>query len=236
MRAKRRDFGVAAAAAVVVAAGFVGVAALTGGDDSGPIPPAKTPTPTQSHTPEPSVTPTESPEPVGEECSATELDDASAYPREQQMDLPPAVAEMREQIVDAALRCDYKALSALALEGRDFFSFSFGDPGQAPGDYYRMIEEEEKPRFRQPVLRLLVQTFDLSYCTDRFEDPDGEGRVTLYSWPSASCPNPTEKQWAELEALYSDEEIEGWKDFGSFIGWRIGIFDDGDWTSYIAGD
>ena len=142
---------------------------------------------------------------------------------------------MREQVVDAALRCDYDALNALALDGRDFFSYSFGDPEEAPGNYWRMIEEA-KPRFRQPVLSLLVQTFDLSYCTDQFEDPDGEARVTLYAWPSASCDTPTDEQWAELESLYSDEEIRGWKDFGSFIGWRIGIFDDGDWISYIAGD
>jgi hypothetical protein len=235
----RRDwmlirFGLAAAA--VVGAGVVAAATLAGNGDSRPIPPTKTQTPRQSPTTEASPTRTESPEPVGEECSSTELNDAGAYPREPQSELPPTVLDIRKQIIDAALRCDYNALNALALDGRDFFSYSFGAPGKAPGNYWRMIEEEEEPGLRQPVLSLLVQTFDLSYCTDQFEDPDGEGTVTQYAWPSASCARPTDEQWAELESLYSDEEIRGWKDFGSFIGWRIGILDDGDWTSYIAGD
>lgn len=238
-RKARRDrtlirLGMAAAAAAVVGAGVVAAVTLTGGNDPTPIPPAKTPTPTQSPTPQTSPTPTQSPQPIGEECSATELD-ADAHPREPHTDLPTAVVEMRARIVQAALRCDYDALNALALDGRDFFSYSFGDPNEEPGDYWRRIEEE-KPRFRQPVLRLLVQTLDLSFCTDQFEDPDGEGTVTQYAWPAASCATPTDEQWAELEDLYSEEEIEDMKDFGSFILWRIGIYDDGDWTFYIAGD
>jgi hypothetical protein len=233
----RRDgmlirFGLAAAA--VVGAGVVAAVTLAGDGDSRQIPPAKTPT--RSPTTGASPSRTQSPEAVGEDCSATELNDANAYPREPQSELPLPVLDMRKQIIDAALRCDYDALNALALDGRDFFSYSFGDPGVGPGNYWRMIEEEEEPGLRQPVLSLLVQTFDLSYCTDRFEDPDGKGMVTQYAWPSASCARPTDEQWAELESLYSDEEIRGWKDFGSFIGWRIGVLDDGDWTSYIAGD
>jgi hypothetical protein len=55
-----------------------------------------------------------------------------------------------------------------AVDGRNFFFFSFGDPNQAPGDYNRMLEEE--------------------------------------------------------------------KEFRRFIGWRIGIFHDGDWTPYVACD
>ena len=228
-----------AVAAAVVAAGVYAVS-LTGNNVSKPIPPADTSTPTpstptQSPTPETSPTATETPDAVGEGCSASGLSaGADTYPGSQP-DLPPAVEEMRGRIVDAALWCDFEALTALALEGRDFFSFSFGDPEEEPGEFWRN-SENAKPALRQPVLSLLVQTFDLSYCTDRFDDPDGEGTVTSYTWPAASCTDPTDKDWAELESLYSDEEIEGWKEIGGFIGWRIQVLDDGDWTSYIAGD
>jgi hypothetical protein len=225
----------AVAAAAVVAVGLYAAVSLTGNNVSKPIPPADTSTPTQSPTPETSPTATETPDAVSERCSASGLrGGADTYPVSQP-DLPPAVEEMRGRIVDAALRCDFEALTTLALEGRDFFSFSFGDPEEEPGEFWRN-SENAKPALRQPVLSLLVQTFDLSYCTDRFDDPDGEGTVTSYTWPAASCTDPTDKDWAELESLYSDEEIEAWKDFGSFIGWRIDVLDDGDWTSYIAGD
>jgi hypothetical protein len=235
MTIKRKDrrmlirFGVAAAAAGLVGAGIVAAATLTGDGDSPPR--AGTPTPP------PRVSPTPSPRSPGSgDCSAVALQDHEiTYPQDPQPELPPAVAEMRNRIVRAALRCDYDALNVLALDGRDFFSYSFGDPEDEPGDYWRMIEQA-KPRFRQPVLSLLVQTFDLSYCTQRFEDPDGEGMVTQYVWPSADCDTPTEEQWAEVEGVYSDEEIQTMKDFGGFIGWRIGILEDGDWTFYIAGD
>lgn len=225
MTKARRDrmlirFGVAAAAAGVVGAGLVAAATLT---------PSESPSPTVSPTPTPSS-------PESGDCSAVALQDHEiTYPQDPQPELPPAVGEMRERIVRAALQCDYGALNALALDGRDFFSYSFGDPDEEPGEYWRMIEEA-KPRFRQPVLRLLVQTLDLSYCTQRFEFPDDEGMVTQYAWPSAHCDTPTNEQWAELEGLYTDEEIQAMKDFGGFIGWRIGILEDGDWIYYIAGD
>jgi hypothetical protein len=226
-------FGVAAAAVAVVGAGIVAAATLTGDGDSPPR--AGTLTPPES--PPPTASPTPSPRSPGSgDCSAVALQDSGiTYPQDPQPELPPAVAEMRERIVRAALRCDYDTLNALALSGRNFFTYSFGDPEEEPGDYWRMIEEA-KPRFRQPVLSLLVQTFDLSYCTLRFEDPSGKGMVTQYEWPSAQCDTPTEEQWAELEGVYSDEQIQTMQDFGGFIGWRMGILDDGDWISYIAGD
>lgn len=237
MTKARRDrmlirFGVAVAAAGVVGAGLVAAATLTGDDSPSP---AGTPAPSES--PTPTASPTPSPgSPQSGDCSAVALQDQEiTYPQDPQPKLPPAVGEMRERIVDAALRCDYDALNALAVDGRDVFSYSFGDPDQEPGEYWRMIEEAE-PRFREPVLSLLVQTLDLSYCTQRFEDLDGEGMVTQYEWPSAHCDAPTGEQWAELEGLYTDEEIQSMKDFGGFIGWRIGILEDGDWISYIAGD
>jgi hypothetical protein len=118
----RRDWKLILAAAAVGGAGVVAAATLAGDGDSRPIPPAKTQTPTQS---------------PGEECSATELNDADTYPREPQSELPPSVLDMRKQIIDAALRCDYAALNALALDGRDFFSYGFGDPGEGPGNYWK---------------------------------------------------------------------------------------------------
>jgi hypothetical protein len=231
----RRDrmlirLGIAVAAVPVLGAGLVAAATLTGGGDSPPLPAA---TPAPSESPTPTVSPSSA---VSGDCSAVALQDHEiAYPRDPQPELPPAVREMRERIVNAALRCDYDALNALALDGRDVFSYSFGDPDEEPGEYWRMIEEA-KPRFREPVVSLLVQTLDLSYCTQRFEDPDGKGMVTQYEWPSAQCDAPTDEQWAELEGLYTDDEIQTMKDFGGFIGWRIGILEDGDWISYVAGD
>jgi hypothetical protein len=39
-----------------------------------------------------------------------------------------------------------------------------------------------------------------------------------------------------LEGLYSDEEIATFINYGSFLGWRVGITEGGDWQFFVAGD
>ncbi|MFN2524778.1 MAG: hypothetical protein ABR505_00715 [Actinomycetota bacterium] len=148
-----------------------------------------------------------------------------------QVGLPPAVAEMRLEIARLAAACDYEGLESLALEGRDFFSFSFG-ADESPAEYWRRDDR------RFEVLATLVKVFELPYVTSDLQESPEEPKSVVYSWPSANGPNPTDEDWQLLidAGLYNEREVRRMQQFGGYIGYRIGIVEDGDWIYFIAGD
>jgi hypothetical protein len=238
-RSRRRYLAtVALAAAVFAAAAAASVAALTG-DSGGPfrgLPPAgrtatESPTPDTTTSPRPSDTPTpprETPTPdpdatpPTEPCSSRGM---TATPV-QQDGLPLEVADTRRRILELAVECDYEGLEALALEGREFFSFSFGG-GTSPAQYWRRAEKGG-----EPVMRNLVTVMNIDYKrAEGFDDIE-----RLFAWPSASY-DPTGEDWQKLidSGLMTSEEVQGMKEVG-YIGWRAQITNDGDWITFIAGD
>ncbi len=81
------------------------------------------------------------------------------------------------------------------------------------------------------------------------EVPRGDAGTTLQAELDGR-PRPvrlaaaTYPSWAEvppedrnvLRPLYGDEEFEQFAGFGSYIGYRVGITDTGDWLYFVAGD
>ncbi|MDQ3955936.1 MAG: hypothetical protein M3285_10355 [Actinomycetota bacterium] len=206
----------AAATAVVVAIAAISVTALLRDGESQPIPPAGTPT--AEETPESRVT--ESPE-EAPTCPAAGL---SPIP-EEQSDLPPAVATTREEIVAAAVACDYERLGLIVeAGGRSQFTFSFGEEATHEAFVASLRRSDGE------TLDILVRTLDLPYCTQRLQ-----GRL-LYQWPSAFCADATDEDWDALRELYSDEDIARWREFETFGAHRIGIDADGAWLFFVGGD
>jgi len=39
-----------------------------------------------------------------------------------------------------------------------------------------------------------------------------------------------------LATLYDDADFGDWELFGSYIGYRVGITEDGEWIYFVAGD
>lgn len=140
--------------------------------------------------------------------------------------LPPAVAEMRRAILRAAVACDYARLEELALAGGDVFIYSFGNGG-SPAEYWREGESRG-----EEAMAMMVRTLGLPYSRETLDiDP-----YVLYIWPSAYLVESGEEDWTALAELYSPEDIELFKEYGSFIGWRVGITETGDWRFFVAGD
>jgi hypothetical protein len=134
------------------------------------------------------------------------------------------VAETRLAIAEAAVACDYGRLEELALAGGDFI-YSFGGnvpptPGEASG-FWR--DEEERG---VEALATLVKLLDLPYAREGSD----------YVWPSAFKDDPTDADWEALEAIYTEEEIAGFKEFGGYLGLRVGISLDGGWKFFVGGD
>ncbi len=141
--------------------------------------------------------------------------------------LPAAVAAMRAQIVAAASDCDYEALARLALAGNGF-TYSFGEQGQ-PAAYWRAAESGGRM-----VMRSLVEILDTPFATRTVEG------TTHYVWPSSYA----SEHWDDVPAadrealgrLYGEDELRRFEQFGSYIGDRVGITENGDWIFFVAGD
>ena len=162
----------------------------------------------------------------GEGCSTEGLS-AEVDPRP---DLPHSVRHARQAIVDATVACDYRALAELAAAGDRSFTYSFADGGDPVGHWRRLEAQGAQDR-------------PLRYLVELLRAPHGRREVeghTVYAWPSAF----TYDDWSEvpeadraaLRPIYGDEDFASFERFGGYIGYRIGIAEDGEWLYFVAGD
>ena len=228
--ARLRNFGVAAAAAVgaIVLVGGAVLALSPGGESlPGPAGPSETTTTTTTAESESTIeepqasSDTTVPSATGAPCSG-----AYSYPDSQPLEnLPEPVFEAVRKIIDAAAACDFDALAAV---GGDNLTASFG--GGSAAEVWTYNEEQgDEP------MRWLLSILDLPNGIIETENGD------LYVWPAAHA---HQGDWetmpeADLEALrtlFTEEEIQGFAEFGGYIGYRVGIWENGDWSFFVAGD
>ncbi len=136
-------------------------------------------------------------------------------------ELPAAVAETRRRVFEAAIACDYDSLQAIALEGEPGFTYAYGGETSA-ADFWRGEEE----RGGKP-LAILVRILAM---------PHTRNEAGFYAWPPAYSERPTAADWNALEEIYSRDEINAWREFGSYLGYRVGITPAGEWQFFVAGD
>jgi hypothetical protein len=155
--------------------------------------------------------------------TGTQLRDGRVVPA--QPELPDAVEVKRIAIAQAAANRDYAALARL-LPAVGGFEYTFGGAVEGgPTAYWRRLEAttDEAP------LESLAAILSLPYTKVR----------GLYVWPFAFDRDPkrlTEEEVELLSTFATPREIQGWREFGGYIGWRAGIEPDGDWVFYVAGD
>lgn len=137
--------------------------------------------------------------------------------------LPSAVAEMWARILAAARAGDYEGLANLALQGSTPFTYTFGGDQEGPAAYWRAETDRG-----EDVLDTLVEILQMPYGRD------GD----LYLWPEAYLWEApfTAEQRDLLAQHFSKDDISGWEAFGGYIGYRIGITQDGDWIFFVSGD
>lgn len=142
--------------------------------------------------------------------------------------LPAAVADTRQALHEAAIAGDWATIESLMSPD---FTSSFGGasgPGEAISMLRAMEEEGQDP------LGLMVRLLQTPYGVVA-----AESAGTHYFWPGPFVRTPeewTEDDLAVLRRLGTEEDIQGWRDFGGYIGWRIGITEQGNWTIFTAGD
>ena len=146
-----------------------------------------------------------------------------------EQDLPPAVADVRQRVFDAAVACDYETLEQIALERGKGFTFSYGG-GDSAADYWRDVETANT---EQPLpMRALSAILAMPYTRNE---------TGSYAWPTAYSEAPTEEAWQALvtAGLYTQEQVDAMQadpGAGGYLGYRTAITADGDWQFFVAGD
>jgi hypothetical protein len=213
----RRNLALLFAAALVLAA-------CGDGDDAATQPPAGEPTTTEVPTPTPPAEPAPAPhEPA--ECSGAELVTTADFPT----DVPEATASTLLAIRSAAQACDYDTLAGLALADGTFtatFGQDFDDPG-ALADHWRQREPEDQ------VTAVLVRLTTLTRSTVESTGPDGSP-TTLHVAPRALHEDGGVIRQEVVDAF--GPEAEQWWADGQYLGWRLGVTDDGHWWFFVSGD
>ena len=139
--------------------------------------------------------------------------------------VPQSVAQTLWEMVEAAQVCDFNALETVA--GPNFTaSFGGGDPAE--------LWAYEEENGYEPMA-WLMKVLDLPHGT---REVDGK---TLYIWPAAAAHDGEwdtmpEEYVDDLRDIYSEDDFEGFRQFGAYIGYRVGIYENGDWSFFVAGD
>lgn len=226
----------------VLTLGAVGARAVLLSETNGPLPGPAATEGSASPTPTPSPTPG---------CSGER--DYSTYEFQWPVEhgLPEAVRDTMIAILEAARTCDYEELERIADVHRDAgFNYTQGG-GDQPARYWRRLENENDPKFREEVTSIMITLLTMNHAVDCYSASIGcaPGEQDLYIWPRVAGPNPdggavwnragSDEDRQELVdvGLYTQEEVDQMREAGSgYLGYRIGILKGGDWLYFIAGD
>lgn len=136
--------------------------------------------------------------------------------------LPLEVESTRNAILLAARAQDWEGLRAQIPARR--FTFTFGGETD-PIAYWKGFEGEGAT-----VLEILTTLLSL----DNPAEQDGS-----FIWPAAASRDPaawTDEDIADMKTIYSQRQIDKFREYGSYLGWRVGIEEDGTWIFFVAGD
>lgn len=137
--------------------------------------------------------------------------------------LPSAVAATRDAIIAAAASCDFAALERLA--GMPFTT-SYGSGGSENLALWH--DQGLEPT------RTLLLLLDMRHATVQGENED------IFVWPAAhgyeSWDQVTEEDLDELARIHTEGELDLFARSGTYMGWRTGIDENGNWLFFVAGD
>jgi hypothetical protein len=144
--------------------------------------------------------------------------------------LPPPVARMRAQIMEAAQTGDVERLRPV-LEANELPpTFSFGDETD-PIEHWKAAAGDPDGR---EILAIMIEILEAG-----FVHLDAGTPQEMYVWPyfyGLPLDSLTPSQEVELYKLITPHDRQGMEDFGAYIFYRLGIGPDGTWHFFVAGD
>ncbi len=139
--------------------------------------------------------------------------------------LPSPVARTRQELVDAALACDYRTLGRMAREMEVDLRYE-GDP--IPVRSWRELEADGAQ-----VVRALAGLLSLAHVRHEGDAGTEFTWPTAVDWPFADVGNGRERR--DLLEVVGERGIFGWSEAGGYSGWRVAIGADGRWLNFWYG-
>lgn len=139
--------------------------------------------------------------------------------------LPSPVAARRQELIDAAVACDYRVLARLARQDGADLRFE--------GEVVPVRQWRERERDGIAILAPLAGILGLGYA--RRDDAAGR-RFTwpdAVEWPFADVADARDR--AALVEVVGEEGVFGWAEAGGYAGWRTSIGPDGQWLRFWYG-
>lgn len=161
------------------------------------------------------------------ECSGAEIMTTMEFPG----DVPEPVATTLLAIRSAAQSCDYDELGELAFADGTFTA-SFGLDFEGAEDLAAHWRQEEQDR-DEPVTATIVHLTTMSRAQNQTTDATGE-ELTMYVAPRAFAEDDEAARQEVIDVF--GPEAEAWFVDEGYVGWRIGITEDGDWRFFVQGD
>ncbi|MCA5892147.1 hypothetical protein LEP48_02135 [Isoptericola sp. NEAU-Y5] len=143
--------------------------------------------------------------------------------------LPAPVRETAGELLDSALACDDAALTALATVDGTHTNFA----GRSAEEFWGLPAAEQ----HEDVYAILAGLLTGSRWVA--DPPDDSGPFT-YVWPRVAT-----EMWADDAAAWQEAVDAGAVDEAfvdqmrgadGYLGWRLGIHEDGTWRFFVAGD
>jgi len=90
-------------------------------------------------------------------------------------------------------------------------------------------------------LEIMAALLDMPYTTETLGGAVVDIWPGIYNWTPDQLRHIDEiaPEWrSALEQIYPDfdRQLQSWIDFGGYLGWRIGITEDGRWLYFVSGD
>ena len=143
---------------------------------------------------------------------------------------PEATATL-EAIGSAATAGDLDALAELGLSSDTLFAASFGQAFTDPTELATFWSTFQDPTVPEVILGLL----DAGFTRTLANNEDGS-QVGINVTPAVMGEQATTVDRARLESIFSEEVVAGWYADGMYLGWRLGVDDDGVWRFLVIGD
>lgn len=154
-------------------------------------------------------------------CSA----DGMVVPELQSDGIPSPVAARRQELIDAAVACDYRTLARLAREtGVDI---------RMEGEVVPVRQWREREHDAQPILRPLAGILMLEHVRRDGEQGEEFAWPNAVDWPFADVADGQDRQ--DLLEVVGEAGIFGWREAGGYSGWRTTIGADGGWLTFWYG-
>jgi hypothetical protein len=140
--------------------------------------------------------------------------------------LPSPVSARRQELVDAALACDYRALGRLARES--------GVDLRIEGEAVPVQQWREREADGMAILRPLAGLLGLAHVRRAGDAGPEFTWPNAVDWPFADVADGRDR--AALLEVVGEAGIFGWAEAGGYSGWRVTIGADGGWRSFWYGE